>query len=61
VLQLLVTANVAPNSVILSTLMTEAIRSSETPVPTRLKHSVTSQDTAFFIITAVKTSILTWH
>jgi hypothetical protein len=34
VLQLLVTANVAPNSRILSTLMMEAIRSSETPVPT---------------------------
>jgi hypothetical protein len=35
VLQLLVTANVVPSSLILSTLMMEALRSSETSVLTR--------------------------
>jgi hypothetical protein len=38
-----------------STLKMEEIRSSETSVHTRL-HSATSQKTAFFIVTAVKTS-----
>jgi hypothetical protein len=55
--RLLVTANF-PSSPILVTLMTEALvplerRFSEEP------HWVTSQKTAFFIVTAVKTSNLT--
>jgi hypothetical protein len=56
--RLLVTA-IVPNSPILVTLMKEAPSSSETPVLTQEPHSVTSQKTPFFIVTAVKTSNLT--
>jgi hypothetical protein len=54
---LVVTANV-PSSLILVTLMMEVLRSSEMSVPAR-EHDVISQKTAFFIVTAVKTSNLT--
>jgi hypothetical protein len=52
--RLLVTANVVPSSPILVTLMMETLSSSETS-----PQGVTSQKTAFFIVTAVKTSNLT--
>jgi hypothetical protein len=58
VLQLLLTANV-PSSLILSILMTEAIRSSIKSAVKKMSHGVTSQTTAFFIVIAVKTSNLT--
>jgi hypothetical protein len=48
VLRLLVTANVVPSSPITLTLMMEVILSSEISV-------LTSQKTALFIVTAVKT------
>jgi hypothetical protein len=54
--RMLVTANVS-SSPILITLMREALCSSETSVITRA--TLTSQETAFFIVTAVKTSNLT--
>jgi hypothetical protein len=47
VLQLLVTANVFPRSLILFTLMVEAILSSDISVLTE-PHGVTSHKTAFF-------------
>jgi hypothetical protein len=53
----LVTACVVPSSPILIALMTEEISSSETSVLTE-PHGVTSQNTPFFIVTAVKTSNL---
>jgi hypothetical protein len=49
VLRLLITANVVPSSPILVTLMTEAIRSSETSVLRDL-HDVTSQKTEFLCL-----------
>jgi hypothetical protein len=49
-----VTANVVRSSLILSTLMMEAIRSLKRRFLEE-PHSVTSQKTAFFIVTAVKT------
>jgi hypothetical protein len=55
--RLLVTASVVPNSQILVTLMKEALSFSETSVLTRASR-LTSQKTPFFIVTAVKTSIL---
>jgi hypothetical protein len=55
---LLVTANVVLSSPIVSTLMIEPLRSSETLFLQEPK-GVPSQDTAFFIVTAVKTSNLT--
>jgi hypothetical protein len=58
VIWLLVTANGVPSSLIPVTLMIEAIRSSETLVPIK-PHGITSQKTAFFIVTAMKTSNLT--
>jgi hypothetical protein len=58
VLRLLVTANVVPSSPILVTLMMEAIRSSETRF-LQEPHGVTSQKTAFFIVTVVNSSNLT--
>jgi hypothetical protein len=45
---------------IISTLMMEALQSSETSVLTGATR-VTSQNTAFFIVTAVKTSNLTCY
>jgi hypothetical protein len=57
-LRLLVTADVVPSSPILVTLMMEPIRSSESSV-LKETHGVTSQKTAFFIVTAVNTSNLT--
>jgi hypothetical protein len=53
--RLLVTANVVPSSQIFVTLLMEALSTSETSVFTR----ATFQKTAFFIVTAVKTSNLT--
>jgi hypothetical protein len=50
--QLLVTANVVPSSLILVTLMMEVLQSSETSI----QHGITSQMTAVFIVTAMKTS-----
>jgi hypothetical protein len=58
VLRLLVTANFVPSSPSLATLMMEAICSSETRF-LQESHGVTSQETAFFIVTTVKTSNLT--
>jgi hypothetical protein len=58
--RLLVTANVVPSSPILVTLMIEALLSSETSALTKATRR-TYQKTAFFIATAVKTSILTQH
>jgi hypothetical protein len=52
---LLVTVNGVPISPTLVTLMMEALSSSETSV-LQQPHGVTSQKTAFFIVTAVKTS-----
>jgi hypothetical protein len=52
-----VTANVS-NSLILSTLKMEVTRSSEMSVLTKATRR-TSQKTAFFLVTAVKTSNLT--
>jgi hypothetical protein len=57
--RLLVTANVVPSSPIIATLMMEALRPSETPVLTRATRR-NIQKTAFFIVTAVKTSNLTF-
>jgi hypothetical protein len=53
--RLLVTANVVPSSLILVTLMKEALRSSGLRF-LQESHGVTSQKTPFFIATAVKTS-----
>jgi hypothetical protein len=58
VCRLLVTTSVVPSSLILVTLINEALSSSETSVHTE-PHGVTSQKTPFFIVTAVKTSNLT--
>jgi hypothetical protein len=58
VLWSLVIAYVVPSSSTLATLMMEAIRSSDTWF-LQHSHAVTSQKTAFFIVTAVKTSNLT--
>jgi hypothetical protein len=58
VLQLLVTANVIPSSLILFALMMEEIRFSETSVLT-IVTLYTSKKTEFYIVTAVKTSNLT--
>jgi hypothetical protein len=61
VLQLLVTANLLPVSLILLILIMEATGSSETLV-LQEPHAATLQKTAFFIVTAVKTSNVTrWH
>jgi hypothetical protein len=49
VLQLPDTANAVPSKLILSTLMLEAVRSSESSVSTRAL-GITSQKTAFVII-----------
>jgi hypothetical protein len=56
--RLLVTACVVPSSPILSTLVKEALSSSEASV-LQEPHAVTSQKTQFFLVTAVKTSNLT--
>jgi hypothetical protein len=55
VLQLLVTAKIVPSSPILVTLTMEEIRSPETSV-LKEPHGATSQKTAFYIDTDVKTS-----
>jgi hypothetical protein len=54
-LRLLVTGKVLPRSLILVTLMLEAIRSFETSVPTR-SNGVMSRNTAFFYVDYVRTS-----
>jgi hypothetical protein len=56
VIRLPVTAKVLSSQILVTSVM-ETIRSSETPVLTT-PHGVTSQKTALFIVTAVKTSIL---
>jgi hypothetical protein len=56
-IRLPVTAGVVPSASILVTLMTEAIRSSETPYLQELL-GVTFKKTAFFIVTEMKTSNL---
>jgi hypothetical protein len=55
----LVMANIVPSSPILVTLMMEALRSSETCSYKR-HMALTSQKTTFSIVTAVKTSNLTY-
>jgi hypothetical protein len=55
--RLLVTANVVPSSPILVTPMIEARRSSER-LFLQERHDVTSQKTAFFIVTAMKLQII---
>jgi hypothetical protein len=55
-----VTANVVPSSPILLPLMIEGLSSKKCRF-LQEPHGVTSQKTAFFIVTAVKTSNLTWH
>jgi hypothetical protein len=57
--RLLVPASVVPSSPVLVTQMMERLSSSETSVPTRATQGVTSQKTAFFAVTSVKTSNLT--
>jgi hypothetical protein len=59
-LQLVVTANVAPRSLILVTLMMEAIRSSETSI-LQEPHGVTSQKTAPDLCAVIYTVILVIH
>jgi hypothetical protein len=56
--RLLVTARVVPSSPILVTLMKEALSSPKRQF-LQESHGVTSQKTAFFIVTAVKISNLT--
>jgi hypothetical protein len=56
--RLLVTANVVPNSPIIITLIMVVLRSSKTPA-LKKPHEVTSRKTAFFIVIAMKTSLLT--
>jgi hypothetical protein len=56
--RLLVTDSVVPRSPILVTLMKKALSSSETRF-LQEPHSVTSQKTQFFIVTAVETSNFT--
>jgi hypothetical protein len=56
--RLLVTASVVPSSLILVTLMKEALTSSERQF-LHEQHSVTLQKTSFFILTTMKTSNLT--
>jgi hypothetical protein len=53
-LRLLVTTELVPSSLILSILTMEDIISSETSV-LKEPHSVISQKTTFFIVTAMKT------
>jgi hypothetical protein len=57
---LLVTANVVPSSPILDTLMMDALSSPKHRFLQKA-HGVTSQKTAFFIATAMKTSNLIYH
>jgi hypothetical protein len=57
--RLLVTDNVVPSPPFIVTLMKEELSSSRTSVVLQEPHGVTSQKTAFFIVTAVKTSNLT--
>jgi hypothetical protein len=58
VLRLPVTANVVPSSPIRVTLMMETIRA---PKCKFLPPSETSQNTAFFIVTAVNMSNIAWN
>jgi hypothetical protein len=58
--RLLVTVNVVPSSPIFVTLMMQELSSSETRF-LQEPNGVTSQNTAFFIVTAVKTSNLSGH
>jgi hypothetical protein len=58
VFNLQVIANVVPRTLILFTVMLEAIRSSETSFLEAL-HGVTSKMTALFLVSAMKTSNLT--
>jgi hypothetical protein len=53
--RLLDTVNLVPSPPIIVTLMMEALSSSESSILTK-SHSVASQKTAFFIVTAVKIS-----
>jgi hypothetical protein len=57
VLQALVTAYTVTSSMILVTLMMEALSSSDSRF-LQEPHDVTSQETEFFIVTAVNTSVL---
>jgi hypothetical protein len=57
--RLLVTASVVPSSPILVTLMMEALSSSEISV-LKEPHGVRCPKTPFFIVTAAKTSNLTY-
>jgi hypothetical protein len=57
-LRLIVNVNDVPNSPILVSMMMEVIHSSEASVVTRATR-LSSQKSAFFLVTAVKTSNLT--
>jgi hypothetical protein len=57
--RLLITANFVASTPILVTLMMEAVRFSKRRF-LQERHVVTIQKTAFFIVTAVKTSNLIW-
>jgi hypothetical protein len=59
-LAVLVTANVAPSSLIFFAMMMETIRSSKTWVITKATRRHIQED-GFFIVTAVQTSNLTEH
>jgi hypothetical protein len=56
-LRLLVTTNVVPRTLILSTLMMDVIHSPKCSF-LQEPHGVTSQKAAFFIVTAMKPQIL---
>jgi hypothetical protein len=58
VIRLLVTANVVPSSPILVTLIMEAIRSSETSVPTRITRGNITEDEILHVFRTFRDEML---